>query len=73
MFYTRPIGLAISAHFLLPHEVLTKVCTLGRATTMLGLIWVFFDPSSGLATSIMGDLFAITAAYYAPVLLYVCG
>ena len=44
LFYTMPIWLAISAPFLLPNEGLTKVRTLG------------------LATSLVGDHFAIAAA-----------
>lgn len=62
LFYTMPIWLAISAHFLLPNEDLTKLRTLGLGIAMVGVVWAFFDRSSSQAHSLTGDLLAVGAA-----------
>ena len=61
-FYTIPIWLAISDHFLLLNEGLTKICTLLLVMTMLFVIWVFFASLLGLGKSLMVDHFTIAAA-----------
>ena len=63
LFYTMPIWLAISAHFLLPHERLTPKRTLGLFFAVVGVSLAFVErPDEGEA-SLLGDFMALIGAF----------
>jgi len=63
LFYTMPIWLAISAHFLLPNETLTPKRILGLIFAILGVALALLDrPEEGEA-SLTGDIMALVGAF----------
>ena len=61
LFYSMPVMMALSAHFLLPGERLTRVRGLGLGLAMLGVVIVLARPGPGEA-SLAGDLAALAGA-----------
>lgn len=63
IFYSMPVWLAISAHFLLPGERLTPLKTFGLVMAFGGVVWAIVD-RGGVAgeASLIGDLFALGGA-----------
>ena len=58
MFYSMPVWLALSAHFLIPGERLNGLRVLGLALAMSGVVLALIDRSNGQA-SLTGDLLAL--------------
>ena len=61
IFYSMPVWLALSAHFLLPGERLSGLRILGLGLAMGGVVLALLDRSSGQA-SLLGDMLALFAA-----------
>jgi len=61
LFYSMPVILSLSAHFLLPGERLTPVRALGLALAMGGVAFVLSARNGGEA-SLLGDLAALAGA-----------
>ncbi|ASM72124.1 MULTISPECIES: DMT family transporter [Roseobacteraceae] len=61
IFYSMPVWLALSAHFLLPAERLNGVRVIGLVLAMAGVALALLDRSNGQA-SLLGDLLALFAA-----------
>ncbi|WP_390914917.1 EamA family transporter [Pseudosulfitobacter sp. SM2401] len=61
IFYSMPVWLALSAHFLLPGERLSGVRVVGLGLAMGGVVLALLDRSSGQA-SLLGDALALVAA-----------
>ncbi|CUH62730.1 putative inner membrane transporter yiJE [Thalassovita gelatinovora] len=61
LFYTMPMILSLSAHFLLPGERLTPIRVLGLALALGGIALVLSVRDGGEA-SLLGDLAALAAA-----------
>ena len=61
MFYSMPVWLALSAHFLIPGERLTPLRILGLTLAMGGVVLALIDRSNGQA-SLAGDLLALIGA-----------
>lgn len=63
IFYSMPVWLAVSAHFLLPGERLTRLKALGLALAFAGVVWAIVDRGGVVGkASLIGDLFALGAA-----------
>ena len=61
IFYSRPVWLAIIAHWVMPNDKITPIKATGLAFAMAGVAWAMLDRSSG-AGSIWGDLAALGGA-----------
>ena len=61
IFYSMPVWLALSAHFLLPGERLSGVRVVGLGLAMGGVVLALLDRSSG-QVSLLGDALALVAA-----------
>jgi drug/metabolite transporter (DMT)-like permease len=61
IFYSMPVWLAMSAHFLLPGERLSGLRVLGLGLAMGGVVLALLDRSSG-QVSLLGDILALCAA-----------
>ncbi|MDG1472410.1 MAG: DMT family transporter [Ascidiaceihabitans sp.] len=61
IFYSMPVWLALSAHFLLPGERLSGLRVVGLALAMGGVVLALLDRSSG-QVSLLGDALALVAA-----------
>ena len=63
IFYSMPVWMAVTAHFVLPGERLTPVRLLGLTLAFGGVAWAIFDRAGlGGDVSLAGDLFALVAA-----------
>jgi drug/metabolite transporter (DMT)-like permease len=62
IFYSMPLWLALSAHFLIPGDRLTPLKSLGLVSAFAGVAWAIFDRSDGGEASLLGDLCALGAA-----------
>ena len=62
IFYSMPLWLALSAHFLIPGDRLTPQKTLGLVLAFAGVAWAIFDRGDGGEASLLGDLCALGAA-----------
>lgn len=62
IFYSMPVWLALSAHFLLPGERITRGKALGLLVAFSGVAWAILDRPSGGEGSLAGDLCALGAA-----------
>jgi drug/metabolite transporter (DMT)-like permease len=61
IFYSMPVWLALSAHFLLPGERLSGLRVVGLGLAMGGVVLALLDRSSG-QVSLLGDALALVAA-----------
>ena len=61
IFYSMPVWLALSAHFLLPGERLSGLRVIGLGLAMGGVVLALLDRSSG-QVSLLGDALALVAA-----------
>lgn len=61
IFYSMPVWLALSAHFLLPGERLSGIRVVGLGLAMGGVVLALLDRSSG-QVSLLGDALALVAA-----------
>ncbi len=65
IFYSMPVWLALSAHFLLPGERLTPARILGLGLAFGGVAWAILDRGAAGGqgeASLTGDIFALAAA-----------
>lgn len=63
IFYSMPVWMAVTAHFVLPGERLTAVRTLGLALAFGGVVWAIVDRSGlGGEASLAGDLAALVGS-----------
>ncbi|MCI2398764.1 DMT family transporter [Aliiroseovarius subalbicans] len=63
IFYSMPVWMALTAHFVLPGERLTPVKSVGLALAFAGVTWAIVDRSGlGGEASLAGDLAALAAA-----------
>lgn len=62
IFYSMPVWLALSAHFLIPGDTLTPRKSLGLALAFAGVAWAILDRGEGGEASLLGDLCALGAA-----------
>ncbi|WP_425098522.1 DMT family transporter [Tropicibacter sp. S64] len=62
LFYSMPVWLALTAHFLLPGETLSLRRGIGLVLAMAGVVWALADPVSLSAGSVFGDVLALGAA-----------
>ncbi|SFR42098.1 DMT family transporter [Litoreibacter janthinus] len=62
IFYSMPVWLALSAHFLIPGDRLTSRKALGLVLAFTGVAWAILDRSDGGEASLLGDLCALGAA-----------
>lgn len=62
IFYSMPVWLALSAHFLIPGDRLTPRKSLGLVVAFAGVAWAILDRSDGGEASLLGDLYALGAA-----------
>lgn len=63
IFYSMPVWMALTAHFFLPGERLTRVKSLGLALAFAGVAWAIVNRSGlGGDASLVGDLAALGAA-----------
>ncbi len=64
IFYSMPVWMALTAHFLLPGERLTPPRSLGLALAFAGVVWAILDRAGlGGEASLAGDLAALVAAF----------
>jgi len=64
IFYSMPLWMALTAHFLLPGERVTGLRALGLAAAFVGVAWAIVDRSGlGGDASLIGDLAALVAAW----------
>jgi len=64
IFYSMPVWLAISAHFVIPNERLTKLKFCGLVLSVLGVTLAFLKRDTGTnQASFIGDLCALAAAF----------
>jgi drug/metabolite transporter (DMT)-like permease len=64
IFYSMPVWMALTAHFLLPGEHLTRIKAGGLALAFAGVAWAIIDRSGlGGDASLIGDLAALVAAW----------
>ncbi|MFT6023720.1 MAG: drug/metabolite transporter (DMT)-like permease [Ascidiaceihabitans sp.] len=61
IFYSMPVWLALSAHFLLPGERLSGLRIVGLGLAMGGVVLALLDRSSG-QVSLLGDVLALVSA-----------
>lgn len=63
IFYSMPVWMALTAHFVLPGERLTRVRLAGLSLAFAGVAWAIVDRSGfGGEASLMGDLAALIGA-----------
>lgn len=63
IFYSMPVWMAISAHFLLPGERLTGIKLLGLSLAFAGVVWAIVDRGGAQGqASLAGDLCALGGA-----------
>jgi len=64
IFYSMPVWMALTAHFVLPGERLTLARLIGLGLAFAGVAWAILD-RSGLSgeASLVGDLAALVAAF----------
>lgn len=62
IFYSMPVWLALSAHFLLPGERITPAKAVGLTVAFAGVAWAILDRPSGGDASLIGDICALGAA-----------
>ncbi|RFP86865.1 DMT family transporter [Rhodobacteraceae bacterium 63075] len=62
IFYSMPVWLTLSAHFVLPNERMSRARAIGLALAMAGVVWVLADPSEGAEGAFWGDILALGAA-----------
>ncbi|MEC7760984.1 MAG: DMT family transporter [Pseudomonadota bacterium] len=62
IFYSMPIWLTLTAHFLLPGERLTATKAVGLALAFGGVAWAIADQGNGGTASLKGDLLALMGA-----------
>ncbi|MFW2541619.1 DMT family transporter [Primorskyibacter sp. 2E107] len=62
LFYSMPVWLALTAHFVLPGEVLSARRMVGLVLAMAGVVWALADPASLRAGSLFGDSLALGGA-----------
>lgn len=68
--YTAPFFVAPIAHFFLPHDRLSRAKLIGLVIAFIGVALVFSDRlvpaagSAGPASTLLGDLLCITAAFF---------
>ncbi len=64
IFYSMPLWMAVSAHFLLPGERLTAPRLIGLALAFAGVVWAILDRAGlGGEASLIGDIAALVAAW----------
>ena len=63
LFYTMPIWLAISAHFVFPNERLSPKRTLGLIFAVVGVALAFIERPDVGEANLLGDLMALVAAF----------
>ena len=64
IFYSMPVWMALTAHFLLPGERLNGVKAAGLAAAFAGVSWAIVDRSGlGGEASLLGDIAALVAAW----------
>lgn len=62
IFYSMPVWLALSAHFIIPGDRLTARKSFGLLIAFTGVAWAILDQNTGGETSLIGDLCALGAA-----------
>jgi len=63
IFYSMPVWMALTAHFILPGERLTRTRLAGLSLAFAGVAWAIVDRSGfGGEASLVGDLAALVAA-----------
>lgn len=62
LFYTMPFWVALAAHFLIPGERLTPRRGVGLGLALIGVALALADQSGARASSLSGDLMALTGA-----------
>ena len=58
MFYSMPVWLTITAHFLIPNEKITFIRILGLFCAFIGVIWALID-NIGEGYALLGDVMCI--------------
>ncbi len=63
IFYSMPVWMAVTAHFVLPGERLTALRLVGLVLAFAGVAWAILDRSGlGGEASLVGDIAALVAA-----------
>ncbi|MCB1336019.1 MAG: DMT family transporter [Maritimibacter sp.] len=64
IFYSMPVWMALTAHFVLPGERLTPLRLLGLGLAFAGVVWAIVDRTGlGGEASLVGDLAALVGAF----------